>query len=151
MKVASRFMLPVELLLGWLLIVSAVVGGFGRGPLYASLLQRGENLSWFVVFFAIGSMQAGIAMWEWTSLRSAADDYLLQVARVRSSLAFIAGMAWICAMAWLIVDGMARSSMMFVLVAPVATAFNAWAFAENQKVTYALDPQHATTRLQFHR
>lgn len=151
MKAASRFMIPVEIMLGWLAIVAAAVGGVGHGTLWAFLHARGENLSWLLLFGTLGMTQVSVALYEWLSLRLAEEHEILQAVRLRSVACFTAAFAWVGADVFVIIEGMARSSMMFVLTAPVASAFAAWAFVENQKVAYALDPRHPTTQLQFHR
>jgi len=150
-KVASRFMLPVEMLIGWMLLVVGLVGSVGGGTLYRALLERGENLAWGLPFCAVGALQVAVSMVEWWTMRGAPERDIMLAANIRSALAFIAGIAWLAAFSWVIVEGLARTSMMLVMTAPIVCAFNAWAFIENQKVKYALDPKHPTTLLQFHR
>jgi hypothetical protein len=151
MKVASRFMLPVEMLLGWLLFAMGLVGGVGQGTLYRALLERGENLSWALLFCTLGGIQVMIAVTEWRWMRASPELDIMRASTARSVSAGMAVLAWAAVFVWIIMEGLARTSMMVVMIAPITAAFNAWAYAENQKVKYALDPKHPTTRLQFHR
>lgn len=151
LKVASRFMLPVEMLLGFLTIICGLVGAFGHGTLHNQLSSRGESVGWLLTFGVVGLLQVGIAVYEWSRLRGAPDEKLLDVARVRSAAQFATFMAWAASAIWILIEGMARTSMMLMMVTPVICAFAAWAFVENQKVRYALDPDHATTTLRFTR
>ena len=149
MPVASRFMLPVEMLMGWLMFATGLVGGIGQGTLYHALRERGDNTSWLVLYGAIGLAQTTVALVEWAKLRRAGETTILRVVRQRSFLNAVAALGWMAAFCWLILEGLARTSMMLMMIAPIVCAFNAWAYKENQKVTYALDPAHPTSNLQF--
>lgn len=151
MKVASRFMLPVEMLIGWMMFVAGLVGSVGGGTLYRALLERDENLAWGLPFCTLGGLQVIVSMVEWFTMRHSPDVDIMRMANIRSALNFLASVAWLASFSWVIVEGLARTSMMLVMTAPIVCAFNAWAFIENQKVKYALDPRHPTTLLQFHR
>lgn len=151
MKVASRFMLPLEMLLGWLLFTAGLVGGLGHGTLYRALLERGENINWALPFCTLGGIQILVAMIEWRWMRASPEVDIMRASTARSLAAGFSVLAWVSIFVWIIMEGLARTSMMIVMIAPIVAAFNAWAFAENQKVKYALDPRHPTTRLQFHR
>lgn len=151
MRVASRFMLPTEILLGWLTVVAGVAGGWGEGRLHILLALRGECAMWAGTFMSLGAAAIIVGAVEWLFLRGASQTTIMWATRIRSAIAFCGAVLWAAASGWLVADGLAAHAVLLLLLAPIAMTFNAWTFWENQKVTYALDPEHPTSRLVFHR
>lgn len=151
MRVASRFMLPSEILLGWMTVVVGIAGGWGDGRLHQLLAARGECTMWAVTFMSLGGAAICVAGVEWVWLRTASQSVIMWVTRVRSTIAFAGAVLWAAATGWLVADGLAFHTIALLMLAPAAMLFYAWTFWENQKVAYATDPEHPTSRLVFHR
>lgn len=151
MRVASRFMLPTEILLGWLTIVAGIAGGWGDGRLHQLLALRGECTLWAALFIGIGTAKIACASIEWFLLRDSAPKVIMLSTQARSIIAFLGTILWAATAGWLVADGLFNHAPGLLLLAPIATIFDAWAFWENKKVTYAINPEHPTSRLVFHR
>ena len=157
-KVASRFLLPLELFLGLTMVSWALSGGLARGYLYRLLERDGANLTWLVVLGVVGGLQMGWAMFEWALGREWTlwtlklwPPSVHQSASLRATCAFFAGCVWlyICK---LVLDGEGMQSVtVLAILAPASFLFCCWVFVENLKVRCALDPQISTSTLRFDR
>jgi len=158
MKVASRFLLPLELFLGLTMFSWGLSGGFGRGFLYKLLERLGDNQAWLVALCLVGGLQMGWAMFEWLCGRNWQlwttrhwPPSVHFAASLRATLAFLAALVWLYVVKLVLdVPGMAQITVLAIL-APASFLFCCWVFVENLKVRYALNPQISTSTLRFHR
>lgn len=151
MQVASRYLLPLEMLLACKLILLAVNGGFGGGTMYRALVAQGESLSWFIFVGSIGLPLLVLAVHEWCLLRKAEAHIINASVTARAFFSFLGAMTWLGAAVFIISIGAAPTTMYFMLLAPVAATFHAWCFVENMKVKVALDDRYPTPHLRFRR
>lgn len=150
-KAAARFILPVEMLLGWLTLVVAIVGGMAGGTLNRALAAAGNEREWMMVYGLVGITKIVMSFVEWRFGRCWIDRTLLLTSRIRAINCFAGAMVWMGGVGWVLVSGHAGTTMMFVMCAPVIIFFNCWSYYENLKVAYALDPRIPTSNLSFHR
>lgn len=150
-RAASRYLLPLELLLGALSIALAFAGGVFHGYLYRALLARDEVGFWFAPFFLWGTVQMFISGHEWLHLRYATEKVILDAVSARCFLAFMGVLTWLGALYVVLFRGLALEIMYITLVCPLAIVFHAWSFYENLKVRNALNPKVSTPWLRFHR
>lgn len=147
MKVASRFLLPIEMFLGAKLIVLALTGGtsvLGGGSIYRALTVSGETTAWLIMLLSIGIPVFTVAVYEWFFLRDGSTDEILRVVSARSVLSFLGTVTWIAALGFIANQRLVSVSMYLVMTAPLAAFFHGWTFVENLKVRYALSPQYPT-------
>lgn len=157
-RVASRFLLPLEMFLGLNSIAWGLSGAVGHGPLWH--LIDGGNLAWGWALGGLGLLRFAIAATEWSIGR----NWLLcsspptchwsihRSVSVRATLSFVAVSVWIYVMKTLLEAGPEALNVLSLCVtAPCAAAFSWWTFVENLKVRYALDPRYETRALRFHR
>jgi len=158
MKVASRFLLPLELFLGLTMVAWAISGGLARGYLFRLLERESANQAWLLTLGIVGGLQMGWAMFEWACGRRWTlwslglwPPSVHQSVSIRSSCAFLSGCVWlyICKLMF-DGDGMQSVTVLAVL-APASFLFCCWVFVENLKVRYALNPQISTSTLRFDR
>jgi hypothetical protein len=145
----SRYLLPMEALLGALSVGMGVAGIFGRTILHAALTMRGEDITWFAFFFGIGAARVMVSLWEWRYLRGAAEPTVYQFTSVRASLAFACLFTWTGALKIIVLGSLSGQMPFIVAVAVLAVSFNLWSFWENYKVRCALNPRLHTTNLVF--
>ena len=155
MKVASRFMLPIEMFLGANLIALALTGGtqvLGGGSIYRALTASNETTAWLITLMSIGIPVFAVSAYEWVFMRDAPTADILRAVSARSVLSFLGTVTWIAALGFIANQRLVSVSMYLVMTAPLAAFFHGWAFVENLKVRYALSPQYPTNQsLTFHR
>jgi hypothetical protein len=151
MRVASRFMLPVEMFLGLKLMALGFIGGFGGGTLHTNLVESGETWQWFLSIFPLGLYLFLISAREWFWMRYADKQSIFKSVSARSVGAFFGCITWACAFLIIATKGWLGSSMYFALLAPIAAVFHSWSYVENLKVRYALNDRVPTSGLEFHR
>lgn len=151
MPVASRYLLPLELLMSLQAIAWAISGGFGGGALHQLLAPRGENLTWFFVLGGTGFVMLALTSIEWVYGRHWPLPRLLAWVSARAVAAFLMAVIWTYALFVVIV--LDRDAIVYVLImmAPVNGLFSWWSYVENLKVRYALDHRQPTQKLRFHR
>ena len=158
MKVASRYLIPLELFLGVTMIAWAISGGFGRGYLFKLLEREGDNWAWLLTLSIVGLVQFAVGAAEWIFGRGWPTWQLrrwrmsVQISVwIRSGCAFLAGCVWlyICKLLGEL-QGMQHITVLAVL-APAGFIFNVWIVWENAKVACALNPNLQTSTLRFDR
>jgi hypothetical protein len=65
MKIASRFLLPLELVIALLMVSWSISGWFGGGLLWVRLSEHGLNTEWGLSLCAVGVAQLAAAGTEW--------------------------------------------------------------------------------------
>lgn len=155
-KVASRFLLPLEAFLGFVLITWAVHTSAGNGYITQLFVDAGEARSWTVIGLIAGMLQLGAAALEFLFGRHWPEFYARHLAptiyrsvsiRIGAGLAAI--LAWSYAFKF-VIDQQAASLLSLTLTAIGAILFTAWTIAENWRVRSAVDPR-IPTYLHFHR
>lgn len=149
--VASRYLLPLEILMALQAIAWAISGGLGHGRLWRVLDAQGENLAWFALLGGVGVAMCAISALEWLCGRAWPLSRVLASVSLRAVLAFLMTAIWCYALYAVLVYDAERSVFVLTMMAPLNALFSWWCFHENLKVRYALDPRCATTRLHFHR
>lgn len=151
MRVASRYLLPLEMLLAFQLIILAINGGFGGGPLYHALVATREALALFLVVGSLGVSLLGLSFYEWHFLRRAEEKIILASVSARAFCAFFGTVIWLGTAIFIVSIGAAPTTVYFMLLSPIAATFHCWCFVENMKVKCAIDHRYATPHLHFHR
>ena len=158
MKVASRYLLPLEIFLGLNMLAWGISGGLARGYLFKMLERDGANMAWLFVLCLVGGVQMAWCMLEWVCGRrwqswgrSVWPPCLHQSVSIRASCAFLAAIVWVY-ICKLMVDGSGLQQVtVLAILAPASFLFSVWVFVENLKVRYALNPQISTSTLRFRR
>lgn len=151
MKVASRFLLPVEMILALHLLAWAYSGGLSHGGFYRVLEHRGENAVWLGVLGGTGLLLLTVACWEWLRGRKWSVVLVYKSVTLRCFLSFISIVSWVYALYTVLHFDVERAVMVLTVTAPVNALFSVWCFVENLKVRYALDDRHSTSTLIFTR
>lgn len=148
MKIASRYLIPLELLMGVLIISWGFAGLHGRGALARSLEAHDLQLVWGLVLCGVGAAQVVAAALEQLLGRRWPDDRLLFSVTLRFVLAGVAAVVWfyIC---YLLVQIRGVDLIVSLgLQAPAALVFSVWILVANRKVACLLDPRCPTETLQ---
>jgi hypothetical protein len=148
-KVASRFLIPLEMYLGVQAIAWGLSGSICKGGLHNVLAQDDQSLSWGVILCSVGAAQIVLGVIEW--LRGKRWD-LLQIHRsvsYRAVASLVAAFAWVAAGGVLFIAAGFTAVPALTLSAPFSIAFCMWCYKENLQVRYALDQQYKTSTIQF--
>lgn len=156
---ASRFLCPVEMLLGLCSVAWGLSGGMLQGHLWNVLALRGENGSWMFVLMTVGGLQFAIALIEWVFGRKwqtwSPSMFVMTVHRsvfMRAALSFLTLAMWVYIVSTLCDSDGTRSIGALWVMSPTAIIFSIWTFYENQKVYCAIDPHYNTaSTLSFRR
>ena len=149
-QVASRYLLPLEMLLGSLAIVIGFAGVYGSGVLFANLRDTDQGGVWFSGFTLSGLWTLNIAATEWIIGRtwSLKRVGLWASFRTWGSLALMT--AFGVASAYLLMVAHIVISLTFIC--PLCAGFTAWCYIENYKIKDVLDESINTkSNLIFHR
>jgi hypothetical protein len=148
-KIASRYLLPVELLMATLMLSWGTSGWIGGGRLWNVLNQEDLNLQWGLALCGIGLASLSVSLAEWLAGRHWGPGLLLATTKARFWLALISMAVWIYVCYCIF---MSRGAVIMVpslsMQAPVAVMFSAWIAASNLKIAMLLDPKVPTNRLQ---
>lgn len=148
MKIASRYLLPLELCLSLLLISWGVAGAAGHGLLWHGLAVQGVNVEWGVALCGIGLAQFSIGFVEWSVGKHWEARELHLSVTLRFWLAFVAAVVWLYVCYFMLVlkgDGVLMS---LALQAPIGFVFSIWICAGNLKTEVLLNPNVKTEGLQ---
>lgn len=148
MKIASRYLLPLELFMSLLLISWGVAGWAGHGVLWHGLKAEGINIEWGVALCGIGSVQLLVGSFEWFGGKRWEVHQLHLAAIARTWLAFLAGAVWLYVCYFMTVlqgDGVLVS---LALQGPAGFVFSAWIFTGNRRTEVLLNPKIKTEVLQ---
>lgn len=149
MKIASRYLLPLEILMAVLMLSWGMSGWQGGGRLWDVLQKEQLNQQWGLALCGIGLAQLVISLCEWLGGRHWEPRLLLATTRARFWLALISVAAWIYVCYFMLVTrGAAGMVFSLSVQAPVAVIFAAWIAVSNLKVAVLLDPAVPTARLQ---
>lgn len=158
MKVASRYLLPLELFLGFTMIAWGLSGGLGRGYLHKLLQGMGDDRAWLILLCGTGAVQMLWACFEWSFGKRwqlwgtrAWPPSLHQSVVLRCWAAFVSAFIWLYVVKLMFtVPGM-RDITVLAMQAPGAFVISCWVFVENLKVAYALNPEIPTSTMRFDR
>lgn len=148
MKIATRFLLPLELFMALVLLSWGMSGWFGAGPVHKALVVNGDHVWWGISLCTIAIAQFTVPMVElirgkrWDAL-----DLLLCVS-ARFWLGFVGAVAWLYVC--YIIVGVMGLEVAFSLgtQAFAGVVFSIWVWVGNQKVALILNPNVRTERLQ---
>jgi hypothetical protein len=151
-KVASRFLLPLEMYLGLSTLAWGLsAGGLGRAGVQILLDEPGAAAAWVVALVLLGAVQAGVACAEWLVGRYWPQWRVVQCAKLRTGIAFINFCVWLWILKSVLAAPTADQVPILVFHAPLTVYFLGWVFVENFKVRLAADERISTSTLQFHR
>lgn len=148
MKNASRYLLPLEMFMGILLLDLGVDGWVGYGYLWAALAAAGQTVAWGLALCGFGFLQFSLAFLEQVAGRGWCDKNLLLSTRLRSGAAFAAVVGWFYVVYLLISARGTETPVFAAMVAVPAVAFSLWIMVTNRKVACLLDPEVPTVQLQ---
>jgi hypothetical protein len=129
MKYATRYLLPIEIVMAVGLVSWGCSGGFGGGALWAELRKLNINEVWGFWLIGVGAVGK-----RWR------DEMLLLSIKMRMSCLFFATVIWfyICYLAIQISGNGFVIPMM--VQAPAALLFSIWAYVGNARIKCVLDP-----------
>lgn len=147
MKIASRYLIPLELFMAAVLMSWGVTGWKGGGPLWHALNAQGLNAEWGIVLCGLGLAQVAVTLFEW-QVGCRLEHYLMWFVRTRSWLAFFSAVAWFYVFYFILTVRGVDMVYSLALQAPIAVVFSLWAWVGNLKVALVLDPSIPTEALQ---
>lgn len=147
-KHATRYLIPVELLVYAMLFVLALGGAFGSGLLHETLLDRDESVTWFLVIGSISLTAFGVSLSEWL-WGSDWEDRQLRRWLILRKWAALLGMV-ICSYALFTMIQTPRGLHVFVVAwgAAVMGVFLGWSWWVNFRAETVLDPKLPTSHLE---
>jgi hypothetical protein len=148
MKIASRFLLPLELFIALVLLSWGMSGWFGAGPVHRALLVDGDNFWWGVSLCTIALGQFAVPLLELLFCRRWDNLDLLLCVTVRHWLGFVAAVAWLYVCYFIVAVMGWEVAYSLGLQAFAGVVFSIWIWVENQKVALMLDPDVPTEGLQ---
>lgn len=153
MRYASRFLLPLEMMLGLYTLIWGLSGGgqLGQGALYFALLATEHNFVWCVALGTAGMATFLVTLLEWSIGRRFTPCQIHKCVSARACLAFVMVGTWIGAA---VVLSTAPSMDRIAIILPAAAmhvAFSFWVYVENLKTRYMLDDKIPTSTLQLSR
>lgn len=148
MKIASRYLLPLELFMAVLMLSWGLSGWVGGGLLWKTLVKHGLNAEWGLVLCGIGAAQLVVCSLEGFAGRRWCSPRLLASVTARYWLAFASAVVWLYATYILVTLRGADVVFSLAIQAPAGVLFSAWIFVGNRKVGCLLDPAMPTKRLQ---
>lgn len=148
MKIATRYLLPLEIFMSLQMLSWGISGWVGGGTLWQALEKVGQNTEWGLALCLVGMVQLLATGLEWVAGRRWPNLHLLRSVFVRQWSAFACVVVWLYA-CYLAVT-LPHVSEMFVLLiqAPAGVLFSVWIWGQNLKVACVLDPAVPTSRLQ---
>lgn len=148
MKIASRFLLPLELFSAVLMLSWGVSGWLGGGLLWNILSQHGLNAEWGLWLCGMGGAQLAAAGFEAWVGRHWAPSALLRSVRCRFWAGFGAIATWLYVCFLLLTMPGAGEVFVLVMQAPAALAACVLIVTGNSRVMCLLDPEVPTRNLQ---
>lgn len=148
MKIATRYLLPLEIFMALVMLSWGISGWAGGGVLWLTLQKTGQNTEWGVALCLVGLVQLATTLAEWCIGRRWANAHLQRSVSARLCSAFVSAVVWLYVC--FTVATLPNSAQMFVLwvQAPAGILFSVWIWAANFKAACVLDPSVPTTRLQ---
>lgn len=148
MKIASRYLLPLELFMSLLLVSWGIAGWVGHGVLGHGLASQGINVEWGIALCGIGFAQFSVGSFEWFGGKRWETPQLHLAVLARMWLAFLAGAVWLYVCYFMIVLKGEGVLVSLALQAPAGVMFSAWIFAGNSKTEVLLNPNLKTDCLE---
>lgn len=148
MKIASRFLLPLELFMALVLLSWGLSGWIGDGPLYLALAEQDQNTEWGIALCGIAGMQLLTSLAEWLLGRRWENRWLLISVNARWWSGFLSMAVWLYVGYLLAIMHGASMGYSLGLQALGGFAFSAWIIWENSLVGCLLDPQVPTSRFE---
>jgi len=145
---ASRYLLPVEILLGVIMIGWGLAGWLGAGSLVRQLTEVDAAVQWGVSLTMVGGFQLWVAGVEFAFGRRWSNSILLTTTSLRCVAQFFSMCVWVYVISVILSLQMERTAISLLTQVPIAFVFTAWAFYGNMKVRTLLDPKIQTTDLQ---
>lgn len=140
MKLASRYLLPLELFLAASLISWGLSGWFGAGSLWHALAISQQNNEWGTVMVAVGFAQLAAAAVEWLGGRKWCTRVLFTNASTRAVCSALGTIVWFYACYKIVtLQGMDMVVALWTQ-APLGAIFSAWCFVGNMRVRTVLNP-----------
>lgn len=148
MKIASRFLLPLELFTALLMLSWGLSGWIGGSGLWTMLKPSGQNTEWGLWLCGLGGAQLLAAGAESVAGRDWRPPALLVSVSLRFWLAFLGIVTWFWVCYVVFTTPGAPGLFSLILQAPVALAASTWIAYGNRKVACVLDPGLPTRNLQ---
>lgn len=148
MKIASRFLLPLELFSAVLMLSWGVSGWLGGGQLWNILSQHGLNAEWGLWLCGMGAAQLAAAGVEGSLGRHWEPSALLRSVRCRFWAAFGAIATWLYVCFLLLTLRGAVEVFVLLMQAPSALVACVLIVMGNSRVACVLDPAVSTHNLQ---
>lgn len=131
----SRAMIPLELLISTLSLLSAWLGAFAwpvkPGALYWLLAEHRENAVWFALLGLPAVALFVVSFREWHGAALGALE-LDRSCRLRARLVLLQGLSWVYGLKLLIVSGGAMGGVGALSI--VMLIFCSWSYKENRRV-----------------
>jgi len=149
MKIAARYLLPLEMFMAVSMFGWGLSGWKGHGILWQILAEhRQENFQWGVALCSVGLAQFAVTLGEWFFGKGWSNGSLLLIVRARFWLAFLSMIVWVYVCYFIFTTHGAIAVLTLFVQAPTAAIFQACIGVGNLKVATMLDPSVRTTRLQ---
>lgn len=144
MKIASRYLIPLEIYLASTILAWGLSGWFGQGSLWSALERSGQNFEWGAVMVTIGTLQVTASATEWLIGKGWCNRLLLVNVSTRAVASALATIVWFYACYKLVtLDGMEVVVALWAQ-APLGAVFSAWCFVGNMRVRTVLHPEIPT-------
>jgi hypothetical protein len=148
MKIASRYLLPVELITAVVLLSWGLSGWVGGSALWNMLEPHGMNTEWGLLLCGVGAAQLVAAASELFLGLHWRPRALFVSVTVRFWLAFFAMVVWLYACYAVLVLPGAPGVFSLAIQAPAMLVCSSWIAYGNRKVACVLDPTVPTHKLQ---
>lgn len=147
-KVDSRYLLPMEALIGVQMIVFALIGDILASDfgLYALLQDNAMTDDWLLLLLPVGIAQCWLAVFVMCRGRDWAKHHIFMSVSLRTMTAAAGIVMWAASAATLVSIVGVRAGP-FVLLALTGIAANAWSFYINWQARTLLDERIPTTNL----
>lgn len=147
LKMASRYLIPLELFVAVILISWAIAGSLCDGNLHTALVHEGQNLWWGVVLGVTGAFQFIPAAIEWILGRRWDRQTLIVFLHMRSFASFLAMAAWLY-VAYLVMA--IQPTIYATLIVQCAAGFlcTMWSFIGNERARVVIDPRISTSNFE---
>lgn len=146
-KLASRYLIPLELFLALMIVSWGIAGSLCDGNLRSALMADGQHIWWGLFLISTGLFQFVPASIEWIIGRRWDTKTLLLFLRIRSIGGFLGMSAWVYAL--YIVVSMPSNILPTVLIQCLSgLLFTAWSFVGNERARVVGEPNIATSNFE---
>lgn len=143
LKMASRYLIPMEMLIAIVLLSWGIAGWLCEGSLNESLREKGgiSVLAWGIVLCLVAIFQFMSATIEWLYGRRWSRCMLLRFLHLRSMAAFLSMTAWVFAFYTVVTIPYKPAIFFTILIQCVAGfGFSMWSFIGNERARVVIDP-----------